>query len=855
MSDTIEQLNPNPPKEKNVLRIGFILLSISLAYFLITLNGELQNGDLFNASFVFCGIIFLVYFFIVVGSNLAKYGKRLRFKNLKYNILLLQMINISAYALNRVIPVFHISTGWLCVYLVLTNAAFIAFVLRNEYKPNWLNHAIVLLTASAMIFHLYESIYIAPIYPFAAMTFWFFGIPLHAFVPIWFFITTIIILRKYFKTSPSYWRTAIVGIAIPLLFVALFSVRWASINRQITNAFHSQNTPLGEKELPNWVHVSQDLQKDWVTKRILKSDMVYTVAGFWGSGNFLPNLNLNEGTKHDPLVVIGSMLCGKLELPVDERITILNSLYNQRHQTERKLWSGNMLSTSDIVTNVQLFPEYRLAYTEKTFKIHNRMRPNEWRNQQEALYTFYLPEGSVVTSAALWVEGEKRDAYLTTKSKADSAYTRIVGRERRDPLLLHWQEGNRVTVRVFPCTPNEDRQFKIGVTTPLLLDGDELTYENIDFQGPYWKGAKESINVVVTGDIGELNTPFSFRENGNEWTYKGRYKSDWTLQFDAPPVSTDDFTFNGKQYNMTPLKAQNEAFIADEIYLDINDGWRKKDLFNLWKNISDREVFVYTNHLEQVTQTNHKRLFKKLLKRNFSIFPFHKIKNPANAMVISQNGSRLTPVLDDMKKSAFATNLNTYLKANTTNVKLFNLNRDLSPYLKSLKELRVFDYAEGDMDKLQNILQQNNFTQNSENNTSVSNHYSNTIISETQTTSTDSTARGAAPDHLMRMYVYNDLMKKVGRGYFDKKQLEKQFVDAAKEAYVVTPVSSLVVLETQADYDRFNIKKAKNSLQNAKIKDSGSVPEPGEWLLIMLSLLVAIVVVMQSKTKIITMNH
>jgi len=683
---------------------------------------------------------------------------------------------------------------------------------------------------------------------FALPTFWFFGIPLHAFVPLWFFITTTIIIRKYLKTSPSYWATTVAGVLIPLICVAVFSVKWANMNHQITNAFHSENTPLNEKELPNWVHVSQNLRKDVITMKILKSDLVYNTVGMW-DGDFLGGIN--ESQKHDPLVTVASMICGKLELPRTDRIKILNSLYDQRHQTEPKFWSGDMLETSDIVTNVQLFPEFRLAYTEKTFKIHNRDR---W-GQQEALYTFHLPEGSVVTSAALWVEGERRDAYLTTKSKADSAYARIVGRERRDPLLLHWQEGNRVTVRVFPCTPDEDRQFKIGVTTPLRMDGAGLVYENIDFQGPDWKGAKESINVVVTGDIGELDTPFSFREDGNEWKYKGRYKSDWTLRFDAPPVSEHDFTFNGKQYNMIPLQAQNEAFNAQEIYLDINDGWRKRELFNLWKNISDRKVFVYTNHLEQVTQTNHKRLFKKLLKRDFSIFPFHKIKNPANAMVVSKNGSRLTPVLDDIKESAFATNLNDYLKQNTTNVKLFNLDEDLSPYLKSLKELRVFDYAEGNMTALVQLLSDNSFTQKSENDTSVANHYSKTLITETLTESTDSTARGAAPDHLMRMYVYNDLMKKVGRGYFDKKQLEKQFVDAAKEAYVVTPVSSLVVLETQADYDRFNIKKAKNSLQNAKIKDSGSVPEPGEWLLIILSLLVAIVVVMQSKTKVVKVNH
>lgn len=846
MSDTITTLNPNPPKQKNVLRTGFILLGISLLFFLFTLNGEFRNGDFFNGSFIVCGILFVIYFFIVVGSNLAKYGKRLRFKNLKYNIILLQMANISAYALNRVIPIFNESVEWLCVYIVLSNLALIAFILRDNHKTNWLNHVIVLLTASGIIFHLYQSIYIAPVYPFALMAFWFFGIPLHAFVPIWFFITSIIIVRKYLKVSPDYWKTCVAGMVIPLLFVALFSVRWGMMNRQINNAFHSQNTPLNEQELPDWVRVSQDLRKDWVSKRILKNDLVYATANRWGRRFG----RINETRKHDPLVMTASLFAGELELSADDRITVLNSLYNQRHQTERKLWRGDKLSTTDIVTNVQLFPEHRLAYTEKTFKIHNRLKKNErWRRQQEALYTFYLPEGSVVTSAALWVEGEERPAYLTTKSKADKAYTQIVGRERRDPLLLHWQEGNRVTVRVFPCTPAEDRQFKIGVTTPLLLHDDELVYENIDFQGPDWHYAKESINVIAEGDIADLSTPFSFREDGNSWNYKGRYKSDWTLKFDAPPVSTHDFSFNGKRYDMVELQAEISDFSAQEIYLDINNGWSKKELLKLWKNISNREVYVYTNHLEKVSEGNHKRLFKKLLRRNFSLFPFHKINNPNNALVITKNGTRLTPVLDDIKKSTFATNLNEYLKQNATNVKLFNLDDDLSPYLKSLKELRVFDYANGDINELSNYLNKNIFQYNSENNATVANHYSNTIIRETISTTKDSTARGAAPDHLMRMYAYNDLMRKVGRGYFDKKQLEKQFVDAAKEAYVVTPVSSLVVLETQADYDRFDIKKAKNSLQNAKIKNSGSVPEPGEWLLIILSLLVAIVVTRASGSQ------
>lgn len=51
---------------------------------------------------------------------------------------------------------------------------------------------------------------------------------------------------------------------------------------------------------------------------------------------------------------------------------------------------------------------------------------------------------------------------------------------------------------------------------------------------------------------------------------------------------------------------------------------------------------------------------------------------------------------------------------------------------------------------------------------------------------------------------------------------------------MVTPVTSLVTLETKADYERFDIKSTQNlpSLGNAWSGGAGSVPEPHEWALI-----------------------
>jgi hypothetical protein len=50
------------------------------------------------------------------------------------------------------------------------------------------------------------------------------------------------------------------------------------------------------------------------------------------------------------------------------------------------------------------------------------------------------------------------------------------------------------------------------------------------------------------------------------------------------------------------------------------------------------------------------------------------------------------------------------------------------------------------------------------------------------------------------------------------------------------------VLETQKDYDRFNIENSKNSLQNASLQSKGAVPEPHEWALIIIAVLVILTI-------------
>ena len=93
-------------------------------------------------------------------------------------------------------------------------------------------------------------------------------------------------------------------------------------------------------------------------------------------------------------------------------------------------------------------------------------------------------------------------------------------------------------------------------------------------------------------------------------------------------------------------------------------------------------------------------------------------------------------------------------------------------------------------------------------------------------------------------------MKDCGKNYFTSGNfIEEQLIDIANEAYIVSPVSSLIVLESIKDYERFDINANENSLKNASTQNSGAVPEPHEWALIIILSLTLMLLYYKRKTK------
>ena len=313
-----------------------------------------------------------------------------------------------------------------------------------------------------------------------------------------------------------------------ILFTAGYVINWYRNLSPINK--HYQYTSITENNgLPGWVDVAQHINKNATTEKILKTGITYTEvqlegAFFWR----MPQKNFGK-REHDPLVMISQFLCGQVHLPVDDRIKILESVYDSRHEAQDRLWTGEDIHTDQVNTDIQIWPSYHMAYTEMNLILTHAPKDQFWADRQEAIYTFHLPEGGVVTSLSLWIDGREEKGMLTSKGKADSAYKTIVGQERHDPCVLHWQEGNTVSVRVFPILNGQSRKFKIGITTPLKSVNQQLRYENIYFDGPVFNDAQENISVSFQEPSKNLSLPSGFQSLG-----KNKYRRTGESELTGP---------------------------------------------------------------------------------------------------------------------------------------------------------------------------------------------------------------------------------------------------------------------------------------------------------------------------------
>lgn len=811
-------------------RIGLAATIVSAVIYGLASILDIRDEDFFSI-FVCNFSISVIYFFSLLGSGNLKAEKNGLIHFLQALVLLL----ISAYSLNHSLPVFELSAQWLTVLLIAICSSYSLLGFWDKL-PSWLRNVASFLMGIGLILFLYLSIYLIPLYPVSFIGLIALGISIHSFIPLLLFIFTLKWLLLKAKHYPKVRNFFYIGISVSLLIVFAFVLQWNKIDRMV-NSKYQHSLIADNTELPSWVKVAEVLPVNGITEKYLKSGLVYTLVNGKESDWFawgLPSRNFDEIRRHDPLIVIASLVALPNTISTDDKIKILESSFDARHKTQDRLWRGEDLSTTNVISNIRIWPQYRMAYTEQTITVANNDKNERWRNQQEAIYTFHLPEAAVVSSLSLWINGKEEKGILTTKGKAENAYKQIVGVESRDPSVVHWQEGNTVSVRVFPVMANNVRVFKIGITAPLTLESGKLRYESVYFDGPDDAQAKEIVQVDWVEKPADITMDGFTLNANNRFIKEGDYKRKWDLSFKPTELSPKQFRFKQYSYQVKPYQMRFQPNAFDAVYLDVNNAWTKTEFEEVVDALGQKPVYVFDDELIKLNEDNSSDLFKLLHKRRFSLFPFQSIDHPSTALVITK-GTISSPNLNDLKGSAFASSLEKWIQRGD-HVCVYNLGNTLNPYLKTLKEHRTFYYANGDIALLQQLLRENKFiaTQEDEDHIVIDN--AGIVLNRKK----DSVGSGDAPDHLLRLFAYNHLLQQLNHKIFTNQESDTLLVAIAQEANIVSPLSSLVVLETAADYERFDIKASKNSLQNASMKSKGAVPEPHEWALIIGSFLLII---------------
>lgn len=802
-------------KDKHYLA-GLGIIGTSLFIYLIPEFASIRK-DAMPGIFILSYLLTLTYFiYLTVLRKQLDMERRLA-----YRFQLLTLFMISAYALNRSIPIFEESVPWFSA-AVIGSCASINALVAIENRPLWLDKALFALAGFSLALFTYMTFYTLPFYPLGLIGIILFGISLHIFIPL---VLVVNILKYVTKTGPSLLKYVAAGFLLPVIFACLYTYKWQTlINEVNTNAIN----PV--KELPDWVNVASKVKATGMLHKVLKTELIF--GAVTGEFNFFPWDNLTTGgepLKHDPLIHIASFFSPVMKISEEDRVKFLASMYGEGGLTETRLWSGGDLVTEEVHSEVKVWPACHLSYTENVITVRNTMPSVGWNQQQEAIYIFYLPEGGVVTSLSLWVEGVEEKAILTTRERADSAYATIVGREMRDPSIVHWQEGNKVSVRVFPVVNNSSRKFRIGVTAPLMKDGDELIYHHIRFDGPDRSEASSITNMHFAEPVEAKSASFASKST-TIYRNSGRFNPKWHIRMKAVKPSDCNFSFNGSSYSIKPYHKNLEPATIMSVYLDLNSSWSKeefKDVINAARNL---EIYAYHGLMTRITDENKDEIFKGSRRSIFSVFPFHTIKDPETSIVVTKSDGKSCS-MKDLEKTSFYSSLQSFL-GKGEKVRLFNLGQQLTPYLKTLKEYRVFRYDEGSPAILEGLIADSFFASDGESDNKIIVHAPQIEIEKSV-----GEKPSTGPDHVMRMFAYNQVMHKLGKGMMLNRPIDDEIVSIAREAYVVTPVSSLIVLETVKDYERFNIKDEGASLKNASINSKGAAPEPHEWVLIILGVI------------------
>lgn len=618
-------------------------------------------------------------------------------------------------------------------------------------------------------------------------------------------------------------------------------------NHFLENKIINSKRSLIDDDFPAWASLGMKLPVNHVSELYLQPEssnreVLFTLFG--------------SDKLFDPFAFLVSNISKKVEIPNEDREHLLRLLFGYTHISLNRLWNGNSLITTDVETRLQLHPESRTAYTEMKINAYNETN----RGQQEAIYTFKVPEGSVCINFSLWINGKEEPARLTSLSKAQTEDNKIVDVDKRDPSYVTWMEDNLLRVRIFPVAGHNYSSFKIGFVSPLKVANEQLHYQGFKVEGPLLDSANHKIESDVHENV-DLNLSgkgYTFekknsrisKETFSKWFAYGKYRESWALTLDKPYKVNSELLISNLKLNVSELKMKEKVFHPDKIYILINSSLSKKEWKGIYTRLSSRElksqIILVTNEwfYSKNKEENLDFIESQALPK-FNLFPFYKITNDTDILIITNKEDSSIP-FSELKGSSFFNKNREFFSKNKKNIFVYSLNKELSTYFNSLKDYELIQDIPNTWDNLlESLLSRKiKLPDQSDENYSIPN---SKITIELKKLSTVSPPTGN--DLLASLVLYKKIMRSLGKRLLvaDKDATETNLFRLAETGNIVTPITSFIVLENETDYNKFGIHKNKRSLEETNLQTDnsksfsimhGTVPEPEEWMIAIICFLI-----------------
>ncbi|MDQ6472385.1 XrtN system VIT domain-containing protein [Flavobacterium sp. LHD-80] len=727
---------------------------------------------------------------------------------------------IGCFSLNVFIPVFQHLPVWVYVttfVFCITNF----FLYQNDIKgPR--TYLFYFINGATFWIIFYFALFLIPVLPYSFIGILALGMGFYGMVPAIILVIHLLTVILHLPKNRPYYLSFSAGFSIVLVGFLIFTAGLVIESKKIAQIVKI-NSFENNTDLPAYISVSQNIKPNFFNEILLKKGLVYiNTDNFFSFDRFnsFSNQQFNGNKVHNPFIGLAYLVCDDLGLDNDDKINILKSNFDKRLETEEQLWSGEDLFTRSIKEDIKLYPDSRLAYTEITMKIASE---KSWQNR-EAIYSFQLPEGSVATSLSLWVNGVERKGVLTTKEKAKKAYKQIVGVEYRDPSLMQWKEGNKVVLRVFPINYKTPRTFKCGFTTPLKVEDSQMKYQSLSIKGPNISNAETISRIQITGNS-TVETSKNFEFEKGFYMNQSKGLDDWEATLPLSKINPNSFTWKGKAYEVKAIQKTVIPFTPSEIILDLNSNWTTKQIES-FVNLDQQNVYVYVNgQKKKIDKENFKAIQLDFEDSQYTLLPLYKLA--INSLVITKSGT-FSANFEELEESEYLKKIKSRTKQR--NIKVINISGDINPFWQTAKEQKYVDFFQSSLDNSLEIIKKHQFPVYKTDQNSINIEPSQVSISE-NTPSQNSKNNG--PNHIYRMYAFGKVLEEQVKIQNDT-LANNQYVELAKDANIVTPISSLIVLETDEDYKNNGIDKNVNTLGNASINNDGAVPEPHEWLLIII---------------------